>query len=77
MMMHKKLHELVKEMVEKEIPLELAKRKFEAEYLEEVISRNGGNFSAAAKQLGMHRNTLSKKIGQKPSSMRYHESVKS
>jgi ActR/RegA family two-component response regulator len=67
-----RLQELVAEMVTKEIPLGLALREFEAAYLVEVISRNGGNHSAAARQLGMHRNTLSRKAGQRLASLSYN-----
>ncbi|MDR1840517.1 MAG: helix-turn-helix domain-containing protein [Holophagales bacterium] len=71
--MRVKLQELVIEMVQREIPLNLAKREFENAFLREVISRHGGNCSAAARQLGMHRNTLSKKIGQQSDVLRYHK----
>jgi DNA-binding NtrC family response regulator len=70
--MRKILQELVKEMVVREIPLDLAVREFEAVYLREAISQNGGNFSATAKQLGIHRNTLSRKVGQQSDFLRYH-----
>jgi len=58
------LQKLVAEMVQKEIPLALAKREFETAFLREILSRNGGNFSVTAKQVGIHRNTLYRKIGQ-------------
>ena len=67
------LQELVKEMVIREIPLDLAKRELEAAYLREAVSRNGGNLSATAKQLGMHRNTLTRKVGQQSDFMRYND----
>jgi DNA-binding PucR family transcriptional regulator len=70
--MREKLQELITEMFVKEIPFDLAKREFEAIYLREIIARNGGNFSATAKQLGIHRNTLSRKIGHHSDFMRYH-----
>ena len=66
------LQELVREIVIREIPLDLAKRELEAAYLREAVSRNGGNFSATAKQLGMHRNTLTRKVGQQSDFMRYN-----
>jgi len=55
------------------MPLDLAKREFENAFLREVVSKHGGNCSAAARHLGMHRNTLSKKIGQHFGPMCYHE----
>lgn len=71
--MRKRLTELIREMVLMEIPIDLAKREFEAIFLQELISRNGGNFSATAKQIGIHRNTLSRKVGQYPGSLGYHK----
>lgn len=60
--MRRLLQDLVAEMVKKEIPLELAKREFERAYLMEVLAAHDGNQSAAARSLGIHRNTLSKKL---------------
>jgi len=60
--MRVKIQELVGEMVKMEIPLDLAKSEFETAFLREVVSKHNGNLSAAARHLGMHRNTLSKKI---------------
>jgi ActR/RegA family two-component response regulator len=71
--MRQQLQELVTEMVAKEIPLSLALREFEAVYILEVVSRNSGNLSAAARQLGMHRNTVSRKVGQQSAPVRYNE----
>lgn len=73
--MRKLLHELVAEMVGKDIPLEMAKREFERAYLIQVLAAHNGNQSAAARQLGMHRNTLSKKLEPPLSSMRYSEAT--
>ena len=50
------------EMVRREISFEVACGEFEKIFLEEVIAAHQGNQSAAAKCLGMHRNTLSKKL---------------
>lgn len=60
--MRRLLQDLVAEMVKKEIPLELARREFERAYLTEVLAAHDGNQSAAARSLGIHRNTLSKKL---------------
>jgi len=60
--MRRLLQDLVAEMVKKEIPLELAKRELERAYLMEVLAAHEGNQSAAARSLGIHRNTLSKKL---------------
>ena len=71
--MRGQLHELVVEMVNKEIPLELAKREFERAYLMQVVEAHAGNQSAAARSLGIHRNTLSKKLEPLMTSLRYPE----
>ncbi|MFN8012643.1 MAG: helix-turn-helix domain-containing protein [Holophagaceae bacterium] len=60
--MRDELRRLVAEMVRKGVPLDMAKREFERVYLEEVVTANKGNQSAAARVLGIHRNTLSKKL---------------
>jgi ActR/RegA family two-component response regulator len=70
--MKEKMQQLVAELVAKEIPIEVAMREFEAVFLREVVSMNGGNISATSKQLGMHRNTLSKKVRQHPHRMSCH-----
>jgi DNA-binding protein Fis len=65
------MEELVSELVHMEIPLEIAKRELERLYLEKVLEAHGGNQSAAARKLGMHRNTLSKKLDQHLAPLRY------
>ena len=69
--MRKLLHDLVVEMVAKGIPLDMAKHEFERAYLEAVLAEHDGNQSAAARQLGIHRNTLSKKLEPMLPSLRY------
>lgn len=69
--MRKLLHDLVDEMVVKGIPLDMAKREFERAYLQAVLAEHAGNQSAAARQLGIHRNTLSKKLEPPLPSLRY------
>ena len=71
--MRRLLQELVEEMVKKEIPLELAKREFERAYLLQIVAAHEGNQSAAARSLGIHRNTLSKKLDPMVVSLRYPE----
>ena len=69
--MRKLMEELVAELVRKEIPLDLAKRELERIYLEQVLATFNGNQSAAARSLGMHRNTLSKKREPQLNGLRY------
>jgi Fis family transcriptional regulator len=58
-----KLESLVTEMVEKGILLDEAVSVFEKKFIQAVLSRTKGNQSKAAEQLGLHRNTLGRKIG--------------
>ena len=60
--MRDSLRSLVAEMVRRDIPLEMATKEFERLFLEEVLAYHEGNQSAAARYLGIHRNTLSKKL---------------
>jgi DNA-binding protein Fis len=69
--MRKLMEDLVAELVRKEIPLDLAKRELERIYLEHVLASFDGNQSAAARSLGIHRNTLSKKLEPQMSALRY------
>ena len=49
-------------MVERGIPLEEAVIEFEKKFIRRVLERLNGNQSRAAKVLGIHRNTLSRKV---------------
>src|SRR5690348_9334332 len=60
-LMRDKLRNLVAELVRGGVPLEMACREFERIYIEEVLASHAGNQSAAARELGIHRNTLSRK----------------
>lgn len=42
-------------------------KQLEWEHLQRVLSENDGNISATARQLGMHRRTLQRKLQKKPS----------
>ena len=49
-------------MVEKGIHYEDALREFDRRFIVEVVEKSEGNLSKAADTLGVHRNTLSRKI---------------
>jgi transcriptional regulator with PAS, ATPase and Fis domain len=49
-------------MVERGILLEEAVNEFEKKFIKRVLERANGNQSRAAKVLGIHRNTLSRKV---------------
>jgi Fis family transcriptional regulator len=58
------LESLIGQMVERGILFEEAVHEFEKRFIKRVLDRANGNQSRAARQLGIHRNTLSRKIGQ-------------
>ena len=60
--MHRLLEQLVSQMVEKGIHYEDALREFDRRFIVEVVEKSDGNLSKAADTLGVHRNTLSRKI---------------
>ena len=62
--MREKLDQLVAEMIEKRIYLEEAVGEFEKKFIQLALKKTEGNQSTAAKVLGVHRNTLSRKISQ-------------
>jgi len=60
--LHKLLEQLVAQMVEKGIDYHDAVREFDRRFIAEVMRKTDGNLSRAAGTLGVHRNTLSRKI---------------
>lgn len=61
--MKDQLESLVVRMVEGGISFPEAVNEFEKKYIKRVLDRVNGNQSRAALALGIHRNTLSRKIG--------------
>lgn len=60
--MKEKLESLVSQMVEHGIRYEDAVSEFEKKFIRQVLEKHNGNQSKAAQALGIHRNTLSRKI---------------
>lgn len=60
--MHKLLDSLVNEMVAKGVHYEDAVREFDKRFIASVIDKSQGNLCKAANTLGVHRNTLARKI---------------
>ncbi len=60
--MKDQLEALIGLMVEKGILFEEAVEEFEKKFIKRVLERTNGNQSRAARELGIHRNTLSRKI---------------
>lgn len=62
--MKEQLESLVAMMVERGILLEEAITEFEKKFIKRVLERSNGNQCRAAECLGIHRNTLSRKIAE-------------
>ena len=56
------LDALVTEMVARGVHYEDARREFDKRFLTSVIAKSDGNLCKAADTLGVHRNTLARKI---------------
>jgi DNA-binding NtrC family response regulator len=61
--MKDQLESLVGRMVDSGILFPEAVNEFEKKYIKRVLDHVNGNQSRAARALGIHRNTLSRKIG--------------
>ena len=60
--MKEQLESLVAEMIEKRILLDEAVGAFEKKFIQIALGQTRGNQSKAAEVLGVHRNTLGRKI---------------
>jgi len=57
------LEALIGQMVDRGILFDEAITEFEKKFIRRALDRSNGNQSRAARILGIHRNTLSRKIG--------------
>jgi len=62
--MNERLERLIEEMVQKGIRFSDASREFERRFISRVVAESDGNLSKAADTLGIHRNTLSRKMAE-------------
>jgi Fis family transcriptional regulator, factor for inversion stimulation protein len=62
--MKAELETLVDQMITRGILFEEAVEEFEKRFILSVVNRNHNNLSKAASELGIHRNTLSKRLGE-------------
>ena len=62
MAMREQLERLIDELVTKGVRYEDAQREFEKKFIAQVLVKADGNLGRAADLLGMHRNTLSRKM---------------
>ena len=58
------LERLIEDMVNRGVRYEDAQREFEKKFISRVLTKADGNLCQAADLLGMHRNTLSRKIAE-------------
>jgi Fis family transcriptional regulator, factor for inversion stimulation protein len=63
-MISERLQKLVEEMVDRGVQFEDARSEFERRFITLVLGRNDGCLVKTADTLGMHRNTLSRKIAE-------------
>jgi len=59
-----RLEKLVEEMVDRGVQFEDAVREFEKRFISRVLVKEAGCLSKTADTLGIHRNTLSRKMGE-------------
>ena len=57
-----RLERLVEEMVERDVQFADAVREFEKRFIARVLGKCDGSLTRTADTLGMHRNTLSRKM---------------
>ena len=63
-MISDKLEKLVEEMVDKGVQFEDAVHEFEKRFIARVLGNCQGSLTKASDMLGIHRNTLTRKMGE-------------
>ena len=63
-MISERLQKLVEEMVDKGVRFEDAVRELEKRFIAQVLGQCDGSLTKAARALGIHRNTLTRKMGE-------------
>jgi Fis family transcriptional regulator len=59
-----RLERLVEEMVDKGVRFDDAVREFEKRFIVRVLGKEDGSLTKTADALGIHRNTLTRKMGE-------------
>ncbi len=62
--MRDRLNRLVDEMIEKGILYDDARREFERRFISRALARSHGKVGDAARKIGLHRNTISRKVSE-------------
>ena len=63
-MISDRLERLVEEMVDRSVQFDDAVREFEKRFIVRVLHQCDGSLTKSACALGMHRNTLTRKMGE-------------
>jgi DNA-binding NtrC family response regulator len=63
-MISDRLQKLVEEMVDKHVRFDDAVREFEKRFIARVLQSSAGSLTKTAEILGVHRNTLSRKLAE-------------
>ena len=63
-MISDRLERLVEEMVDRSVQFDDAVREFEKRFIVRVLTQCHGSLTKTACTLGMHRNTLTRKMGE-------------
>ena len=63
-MISDRLEKLIEEMVDKGVQFDDAVREFEKRFISRVLGQCDGSLTKAADTLGIHRNTLTRKMGE-------------
>ena len=62
--MREQLESLVQQMLDRGVRYDDARREFEKVFLTRALQRAGGNVGETADLLGLHRNTVARKIAE-------------
>ena len=62
--MREQLDKLVQELLEKGVLYDEARREFEKMFIARALQRSKGSVGDAADMLGLHRNTIARKISE-------------
>ena len=63
-MMRDQLERLVGDMLDKGVHYDDARREFEKLFIARALQRTKGNVGDAAEMLGLHRNTIARKVAE-------------
>ena len=62
--MRDQLDSLVQQMIERGVRFEDARREFEKVFITKALQRSGGSVGEAAQLMGIHRNTIARKVSE-------------